>query len=84
MRVEGNCDGVEIDAKRFYLPGVAILDVCPMCKVECETDLGTMYLSYPVIGDAQEIQLFCDDCEHYWPAHIVLSMTVALAPTNKA
>lgn len=42
---------MNIDVKRFYMPGFTLKSTCPQCGVVAELDLSEHYLSYPNTGE---------------------------------
>lgn len=79
MTVEGTCQGVEL-AKRQNLPGVVLKYVCPKCGTPQVFDLGDRYLSHPVVGEPEEINGYCEQCDHDWVAgRVIVRMTLELA-----
>ena len=53
-----------IDVKRFYLDGVIITCDCDKCGSILERDFGSDYLSYPTVGEPEDIEFWCEDCDH--------------------
>lgn len=74
--------GEELEIKRFYIPGAVIESECPKCNSPIEVDLGDEYLSYPVMGQPEEVSFYCDDCDHYWIVNVILELSIKLAEDN--
>lgn len=64
----------ELD-KRFYVPFV-VQDDCEECGTVAKVDLEEQYLSYPVIGQPENIYFYCRNCEHEWQGRVVLDVTL--------
>lgn len=82
MHIEGVCTGAEL-GKRTYLPGILIRAACPNCGQPYVRDLGDHGLSYPKVGEPEEVHGVCDACEHEWLlGRVVLRLTLedAAAP----
>lgn len=71
--------GIELDVKRFYLPGVELSSPCPKCGHVCVHDLSSDYLSYPVANVPEDKHFYCDECNHEWDERIVLRVSVEAA-----
>jgi len=53
---------------------------CPECGKRKEHDFREHYLSYPIMGEPEEIALFCMDCDDMDPvAHTSVEMDVTLS-----
>ena len=68
-----------LDTKRCYIP-VTVHAVCPQCGVTVTRDLSTNYLSYPRIGAPQRVAFTHEEPRHEWTEHILLTITVGVAP----
>ncbi|MDF1699588.1 MAG: hypothetical protein P1V36_00315 [Planctomycetota bacterium] len=64
-----------LEIKRCYLP-VKITQPCPECGREVVRDLGEDYLSYPSVGVAEDLWMYCRGCSHEWELFIKLGLTV--------
>jgi len=64
----------ELD-KRFYAPFV-VQDKCEECGTVAKVDLEDQYLSYPIIGEPNELYFYCRKCEHDWRRRVVLDVTI--------
>jgi len=73
--------GVEMDDKRFYLPGVTVKANCPKCNKEHAFDLGEdpYSLSYPKIGEETEVYAECDDCDTELSVKVKLHVGIEVA-----
>jgi len=79
MKVTVNKDAaVELDVKRFYVPGVMLTDDCPKCGERYARDLGDDYLSYPVANRPFDFTVYCE-CGHEWTAKLILRLSVEVA-----
>ena len=65
--------GWSIDTDEMYLPGIIIKTKCPHCDSLVEIDLGNHYLSYPLIGEEDSVEVSHeyidtdgDISEHVW------------------
>lgn len=76
-------DPIELDVKRFYLPGTVLSSECPKCKKTIKKDLGRGYLSYPVANAPIDEHFYCPDDESEWNERIILRITVEAAPSEK-
>lgn len=70
--------GTEIDVKRFHLPGVKLVGMCPECDTRYQLDLAVDYLSNPLVGDNTHT-CWCSDCDHEWEVTLKLGITLELA-----
>jgi hypothetical protein len=79
--------GFELD-KRCYLP-FEVTDACPECGKKVTRDLSESYLSYPTIGESEEIAFYHDeeadeqggdDVRHEWSRYVVIGITLKEAP----
>lgn len=70
----------ELNVKRFYVPGYVLSSKCPKCKLAQERDLGENYLSYPKTGEPLALCFYCEPCEENWEEHVVVRVSVELAP----
>jgi hypothetical protein len=77
MKIRKRKDDVafELDIKRFYAP-FTISDECPKCSAKAERNLEKDYLSYPVVGNPEEVSFCCDACSHEWSRSVVLGLTL--------
>lgn len=75
-----NDNPIELDVKRFYLPGVVLSAKCPKCKKTVKYDLGADYLSYPSINAPTDFHFYCPDDGAEWDEQIILRVTVEAAP----
>ena len=78
-------EGVEL-GKRTYLPGVMLKSTCPKCGTPWTKDLGSDYLSYPVVGKPHNAYGYCHNeaCEHEWPVMVIVRLTIEAAPEEKS
>lgn len=67
---------VEIDVKRFYLPGVSFSRPCPNCKAQVKREFEGNYLSHPSVGVEFQLHMWCNKCDHEFciPAKLNLSL----------
>jgi hypothetical protein len=82
MRTYDENEEVQLDVKRFYIPGYIIHSTCPKCGQEASNDFGDHYLSYPHTG-IQDYSFYCEDmegngCKHTWTVKIRLSVKLEL------
>lgn len=78
-RVNGKCgEGIGLDVKRFYLPGVTVSDTCPKCKGHVVEDFGADYLSYPVANVEFEHSMYCQKCDHNWKVDMILRVSLEI------
>ena len=78
MKVIGDVDLSDI--KRCYVDAV-VEGFCPCCKAWLETDLKgpVHYLGHPETGKTTDVPLFCDDCDEWTYARVMVeSVKVAL------
>jgi hypothetical protein len=71
---------MEIDVKRFYVPGFSLEDKCPNCGALVKYDLSDSYLSYPLANEPMSHSFYCGDCEHEWERMILLTIKVEMLP----
>ena len=76
-RVTGKMYG-EIDCKRFYMPGVELMALCPKCGAGCGILYDTQYLSYPVANEWTTETLVCPDCEPHFEFPVKIRLKVEL------
>jgi C4-type Zn-finger protein len=55
----------ELEEKRFYFKG-KIKVKCPNCKTQMVRDFEDDYLSYPQIGEMDELSYCCEKCDKEW------------------
>jgi len=74
--------GTKIDVKRFYLRGISFTAQCPKCKkpIHFKGDDATEYLSYPVIGEIDELSLLCTNCDEWF--EILVQLEIELTVGN--
>lgn len=65
----------EVGEKRFYLPYL-LTGECPSCEHSYERDLSFDYLSFPVLGDVNTVDMYCYECEHEWVEFLFLDVKV--------
>lgn len=58
-------------SKRFYCGGVVLEVKCPNCGEIVTRDFGQEYLSYPVAGTKEDLDMYCEGCDHEWKAGTV-------------
>lgn len=82
------CGGIDLEIKRFYVPGFVLKTKCPKCGGDFERDYGEDYLSYPPVGKPFKETLYCcadvDDggtCEHEWEVTLRLDVRLSV-PTS--
>lgn len=70
--------GTEL-AKRTCLDGVVLEKKCD-CGNMMSVDLGSDYLSYPVVGHSESVYMYCEEChkEHEEAFHIKIVMNLEL------
>lgn len=83
-------EAIELEVKRFYVPGHVLKTKCPKCGSKYERDFGDEYLSYPTAGVTFSEHLCCyaqkDDgsyCEHEWEVDLRLDITLT-APQSRS
>jgi hypothetical protein len=76
-KIEGSAGVSEVGAKRFYLPGVVIVDTCPSCGVENRFDLSHQCLYYPSVNKPTPVS-FCCVCEHEWEVSVILRVSLEI------
>lgn len=71
-------DEIEIDEKRFYLPGVKLTHECSKCGHLIELDFSTDYLMEPTANVPFQQYLYCDECdeEQYVSLRLNISLEV--------
>lgn len=82
-RIEGTPGGMEVDVKRFYVPGVTVFSTCPECGYEVERDLSHEYLSHPVVGEPEAVYFYCEGGDREeshevaeWHEDVILGLTL--------
>ena len=79
MKIMGTPEMMDLDIKRFYIPGCKIVDICPKCGVEVVRDLGDdPAIYYPKIDDWNEENMYCDECEHEWDFKIKIGINLEI------
>lgn len=70
----------EIEEKRLYLPGLQLEATCPKCHAAYVRDFGDDYLSYPKVGEPEDLTLYCRnrDCDHEWKVRAQLDVTMKI------
>lgn len=61
---------MNIDDKRFRMPGFTIKSTCPKCQEEVTFDLGVAYMSYPKANEPIDFVCWheCEDgTDSEWP-----------------
>jgi hypothetical protein len=76
MKIIGSFIG-NVECKRFYMPGIKVVSVCPKCNEERELDFNDQYLSYPVVNRFQNIYFYCEPCEENWDEEIMLEIKIS-------
>lgn len=68
-------EGIEIAAKRFYMPGIVLNMKCKKCGEIMEKDFDREYLSYPEIGENDE-GICCYECgtDHNFKVNLSVSI----------
>jgi hypothetical protein len=69
---------MDIDVKRFYIPGFTLQSKCPECNKEVIVDLASDYLSYPKANEPDNYDFYCGDCEAEWTKQILLTIKVEM------
>jgi hypothetical protein len=69
-------------AKRFDLPGLKLEEDCPECGNHVVKDFKDA-LSYPIVGQPEQVYLYCNECEHEWPVSIIIDIAVSLVDPKK-
>ena len=71
-------DGMEIDTKRFYLPGIVVKRKCPHCNVMMTWNGNERYLSNPSVGKF-DFHFCCEECdeESYFDANLIIKIEIA-------
>ncbi len=77
VKVDNYCKA-SLDVKRCYLP-IDVTDICSKCNNVIAISLDDHYLSYPVIGMAEPVSFYCDNCHNEWDVDIIISLGVSLA-----
>jgi hypothetical protein len=79
--IEGTQENIEIDVKRFYVPGVTVCSECYNCGKPKEVNLGADYLSFPVTGKPIPVHFYCgeDACNSVWEVDVILDLKLRLA-----
>lgn len=74
------CDGQTLE-KRTYLP-FKVASNCPTCGREHEIDLMSDYLSYPVLGQPEELEFACDSGHPCvgWVELVIVDFTLEVCP----
>lgn len=65
----------EIEVKRFHLP-IIIKRKCPNCSSDCELDLNSDYISYPIINKKERITFYCDGCNINFEVDSILRISL--------
>lgn len=68
----------EIEEKRLYLPGLQLEATCPVCGAPYSRDFGDDYLSYPKVGEPEDLTLYCRVCDHEWKIRAQLDVTLKI------
>lgn len=68
----------EIEEKRLYLPGLQLQATCPECRAAYSRDFGDDYLSYPKVGEPEDLTLYCRECDHEWKIRVQLDVTMKI------
>lgn len=86
LRIEQDEEiSVEIEVKRFYIPGVTVYSTCPNCMKEHKFDFDNEYISYPVVNAPEKVHFYCTDCDEAgedvfeWTEELILRMTLESA-----
>lgn len=76
--------GLDLEVKRFYVPGYKVRSTCPKCGGACVFDCGENYFSYPPIGKPFTETLYCNAtledggmCEHEFDVELRLDITLS-------
>lgn len=85
-KITGDSIGLELDVKRFYIPGVIVHSECPKCGSPKQADLGDDYLPFPVVGVPESIHFYCESeaegpdkyCDTEWAVEVILDLSVRL------
>lgn len=89
-RIVGNESPIDIEVKRFYIPGVKVEGECPVCGAKCTHNFGDDYFSYPTAnGKPEAVTIYCRACdeagrtieegEPHWTVKVVLKVSVEMA-----
>ena len=79
-KITGKLQSVEMEIKRLYLPGLGMEDNCPKCGKMCTLDFGEIdCLMYPKMNAANEMWMYCNDCDHRWEVPVFLKVSLELA-----
>lgn len=82
MKIEATGEPVRLDVKRCRLP-ITITDVCPHCGEVVTKNLGTDYISFPMVNEPIRLSMYhCVEKtgeEHDWFIRVVLRVTAEAA-----
>lgn len=67
--------GVLIGVKRLYLP-ILLKSTCPCCTEEVEYNLSDQELSYPIVGEEETLEFYCQECDREFTRKLVLNMSI--------
>ncbi len=79
MKIERHDEKFELEIKRCHLP-FTVSEPCPECGTLRTVDLRTGHLSYPKLGQPQDVYGYCTNCEHEWTMEVIFDVTLALPP----
>lgn len=76
---------LDMDVKRFYMPGVTFKSNCPHCGELQSKDMERHYLSYPKMNSPLQVHFYHETEEdaqgrsesHEWSETIILSIAIS-------
>jgi len=83
--IEGTAEGVTLDIKRMFIPGVFLKSDCPTCNQTITKDFEKEYFSYPRVGVPTEFYFLCESdkekggyCNTEWVVKVTLQISLTL------
>ena len=68
----------ELPIKRFYIPGLKLVDNCPNCGKIRTVDFKNYCIDYPIANGINKVYMGCDECNHDWEVSILIEFNMKI------